>query len=263
MITQPNFSARPAVAPAGPGRERVRALLGVLILAALGGAGWLFIQWEPQLLPIRIIQVEGEMHHYSSRQLQERLSEGLRGGILTTDLYTLKRAAEDLPWIAHASLRRVWPDRLRVTIEEYRPIARWNRDGLVTAEGVVFRPKEASAQLNLPLLEGDDQRAPEVVARYRQWQAALAGIGQGIQRLGVDARGDWRLTLVSGVELRLGTAQVEERLARYLISARRLESLGHPATIDLRYSNGFSVKWAPQADLGIRVDPQRLARMGQ
>ncbi|QIK38376.1 FtsQ-type POTRA domain-containing protein [Caldichromatium japonicum] len=263
MIGQPTRPAGLGTVSASAGQGRLRALLGLLILATLAGLGWLLIHWEPRLLPIRVIQIEGGIHHYSSQQLQERLTQRLQGGILTADLRALKDAAEDLPWIAHASLRRVWPDTLRVTIEEYRPIARWNRDGLVTAEGVVFRPQGAGAQVNLPLLEGEDKRASEVVMRYLQWQTALGRIGQGIQRLGVDARGDWRLTLASGVELRLGTTQIEERLARYLASARQLEAVGRPATVDLRYSNGFSVKWAPQADTRVRMDPQRVARMGQ
>ncbi|MTW21998.1 FtsQ-type POTRA domain-containing protein [Allochromatium palmeri] len=241
---------------------RLRALLGILIFMALGGAGWLLQRWEPTLLPIRVIQVEGEMHHHSSQHLQDRLTERLHGGILTADLVDLKRAAEDLPWVGQASLRRVWPDTLRVQVQEYRPIARWGLDGLVTADGVVFRPQGGTIPSNLPMLEGDDKRAPEVTARYLKWRDALERIGHGIQRLSVDPRGDWRIELVSGAELRLGTISVEERLARYLKSASQLESAGRPLTVDLRYSNGFSVKWAPNADTRVRAHPDRVARVG-
>ena len=99
---------RQATHPARMG-TRLRALLGALILLALGGAGWLFLRWEPTLLPIRLIQVEGEVHHHSSQQLQERLTERLRGGILTADLVDLKLTAEELPWVGQATLRRVRP----------------------------------------------------------------------------------------------------------------------------------------------------------
>ena len=238
---------------------RLRSLLGILILLALGAAGWLFQRWEATLLPIRLIQVEGEVHHHSSQQLQERLTERLRGGILTADLVELKQTAEELPWVGQATLRRVWPDTLRVQVREYRPIARWSLDGLVTADGIVFRPHGGTIPSNLPLLEGDDKRAPEITARYQQWRTALARIGQSIERLSVDPRGDWRLKLSTGAELRLGTTQVEERLARYLASASQLEAAGRPLMVDLRYSNGFSVKWAPNADTGVRAPPERVA----
>jgi cell division protein FtsQ len=242
--------------------SRLRALLGMLIFAVLGGAGWLLQRWEPVLLPIRVIQIEGEVHHHSSQHLQEQLTERLRGGILSADLVDLKRAAEDLPWVGQASLRRIWPDTLRVQVQEYRPIARWNQDGLVTADGIVFRPHGGTIPSNLPLLEGNDKRAPEITARYQQWRAAFERIGQGIQSLSVDPRGDWRLELLSGAELRLGTTMVEERLARYLASAPQLDAAGRPLTVDLRYSNGFSVKWAPNTDTGVRAHPDRVARAG-
>jgi cell division protein FtsQ len=99
-------------------------------------------------------------------------------------------------------------------------------------------------------------RSRPVIKRGR---AALERIDQGIERLSVDPRGDWRLKLASGAELRLGTTLVEERLARYLASAAQLEAAGRPLTVDLRYSNGFSVKWAPNTDSGVRVPPDRVA----
>jgi cell division protein FtsQ len=133
----------------------------------MASGAWLLGHWEPQLLPVRIIEVEGELHHHSSQLLQETISERLSGGILTADLKDLKQAAEDLAWVGRASVRRVWPDRLQVEVEEHRPIARWNRDGLVTAEGIVFRPGTGTVPAGLPLLEGEDRRAPEVVKRYR------------------------------------------------------------------------------------------------
>ena len=92
--------------------------------------------------------------------MRETLVERLHGGFLTADLADLKQAAEDLPWVGGASIRRVWPDRLQVRVDGAQPVARWKGDGLVTAEGVVFRPSTGTIPAGLPLLEGDEQRAP-------------------------------------------------------------------------------------------------------
>ncbi|NEX18876.1 FtsQ-type POTRA domain-containing protein [Thiorhodococcus mannitoliphagus] len=228
----------------------------------MGAALWLVGEWEPRLLPIRLIEVEGELHHHSSRLLQERLSERLSGGILTADLEELQSVAEDLPWVGRASLQRVWPDTIKVRVEEHRPIARWNADGLVTSEGVVFRPTGGAVPAGLPLLEGDDQRAPDVTSRYLKWRDDLMLVGHLIQTLSVDPRGDWRVDLVMGTELRLGTGPVEERLARFIASARQIEAAGQPQVVDLRYSNGFSVKWTSRTDSERRAQSDRLARSG-
>ncbi|NEV61980.1 cell division protein FtsQ/DivIB [Thiorhodococcus minor] len=241
---------------------RLRAGVGALAFLAMGAAIWLLGEWESRLLPIRLIEVEGELHHHSSRLLQERLSERLRGGILTADLEALQALAEDLPWVGHASLRRVWPDTIKVRVAEHRPIARWNADGLVTAEGIVFRPTGGAVPAGLPLLEGDDERAPEVTSRYLKWRDDLMLAGHLIQTLSVDPRGDWRLELVMGTELRLGTGAVEVRLARFIASAPQIEAAGQPQIVDLRYSNGFSVKWASRTGSELRAHSDRIARSG-
>lgn len=242
---------------------QLRGALGALAFLAIGTGFWLLGQSEERLLPVRVIEVEGELHHHSSQMLQRRLTERLSGGILTVDLVDLKSVAEDLPWVGKATLRRVWPDTLKVSVEEHRPIARWNADGLVTAEGVVFRPSGASLPPGLPLLEGEDARSSDVTGRYLKWRDDLMAIGQVIDVLSVDRRGDWRLRLRDGLELRLGTGPIEERLLRFIASCQQLEAAGKLEVVDLRYSNGFSVKWASRAESGIRAHSDRSARSGQ
>lgn len=226
---------------------RMQALTGLLVLGGLAIAAWQFAYWEPRLLPIRVIEVQGELHHHSSQMLQQTIGERLRGGLLTADLQDLKQAADALSWVGGASIRRVWPDRLQVRVEEHRPVARWNDGNLVTAEGLVFHPREGAVPAGLPTLEGDNRRAPEVAGRYLQWRDELMLVGHLIQTLGVDARGSWSLDLVSGVRLELGTEHIDQRLQRFMANAAQLEAAGQPKIVDLRYSNGFSVTWRHSA----------------
>lgn len=226
----------------------MRALTGLLLLVAMGGGVWAFGYWEPRLLPVRVIEVQGELHHHSSELLRKTIGERLSGGILTADLDDLKRAAEDLAWVGKASLRRIWPDRLQVRVEEHKPAARWGRDGLVTAEGLVFHPHTGTVPAGLPMLEGDEQRAPELVSRYLKWRDDLMLAGQLIDGVALDARGAWRLDLVSGTHLELGTDQIEQRLARFIGAVAQLEAAGRADVVDMRYSNGFAVRWAHSAE---------------
>ena len=241
--------------PAPPTRPaRLRALTGILLLAVMAGGVWAFGYWEPRLLPVRMIEVQGELHHHSSQQLRETLVERLHGGFLTADLADLKCAAEELAWVGGASIRRVWPDRLQVRVNEHKPVARWKGDGLVTADGVVFRPSTGTIPAGLPMLEGDEQRAPELVQRYLQWRDQLMLAGHLIDTLAVDARGAWRVGLVSRARLELGNSDIEERLARFIGAAPQLDAAGRAEVVDLRYSNGFAVRWARQTALETPVE---------
>jgi cell division protein FtsQ len=236
----------PTPADPAPARQtaRARALTGLMLLAVMLGGVWAFGYWEPRLLPVRLIEVQGEVHHHSSEQLRDTLVQRLRGGFLTADLWDLKQAAEGIAWVGSAGIHRVWPDRLVVRVNEHKPVARWKGDGLVTADGVIFHPRAGTVPAGLPLLEGDDSRARELVERYIKWRDQLMLAGQLIDSLSVDARGAWRVGLVSKARLELGTKDIEQRLARYISAAPQLDAAGRAELVDLRYSNGFAVKWA-------------------
>lgn len=239
----------------------MRAFTGLLVLTGLAAGAWQFAYWEPRLLPIRVVEVQGELHHDSSEILQRAMGERVRGGILTADLRDLKQAADRHSWVGGASIRRVWPDRLQVRVQEHKPLARWNDGYLVTAEGLVFEPRVGSIPAGLPTLEGEDGQAPGVVARYLRWRDDLMLVGHLIQILGVDARGAWSLELVSGPRLELGTEQVEQRMRRFLANVAQLEAAGRPRIVDLRYSNGLSVTWArsAMAEAQSRSTPEAVA----
>jgi cell division protein FtsQ len=237
-----------------------RLFTAVLLLAGLAGAGYIALQWEPRLLPIRVVTVEGEMHGLSRQALEETIAEQISGGILTQDLAALKAEVEDLPWIHRAAVQRIWPDRIEVTVSEHAAVARWGENGLVTADGIVFRPRDGRLPAGLARLDGaDDGRAPEVVGRFLDWGPRLLMLGLVIDGVRLDARGDWTLVLLGGTELMLGTDDIETRFERLAAAYPQVEAIGIPTRIDLRYSNGLAVRWLPTTNTGGR--PERLAAL--
>lgn len=245
------------VVPPGPSSLALvaRLLTAVALIGALIGAGFLALHWEPRLLPIRVVTVDGEMHGLSRESLQQTIAEHIDGGILTQDVAALKARVEELPWIHRASVRRVWPDRLVFTVTEHEAVARWGDNGLVTEAGIVFRPRDGRLPVGLVRLDGADDRAPEVVERYRRWHPQLAQLGLIIDAVVRNARGDWTLILLGGTEIYLGTEDMELRFKRLLAAYPQVEAIGIPVRIDLRYSNGFAVRWVPRT--GAR--PERVA----
>ncbi|WP_200240213.1 cell division protein FtsQ/DivIB [Thiohalocapsa halophila] len=248
-------AAMAATPPPSSGALIARLLTALAIIAALIGAGALALDWEPRLLPIRVVTVDGEMHGLSRESLKQTIGEHIDGGILTQDLVALQQRVEDLPWIHRASVRRVWPDRLVFSVSEHEAMAQWGDNGLVTKDGIVFRPRDGRLPAGLVRLDGADAMASEVVARYRRWHPKLAELGLIIDAVVRNARGDWTLTLLGGTELYLGTDDIEARFQRLLAAYPQVEAIGIPTRIDLRYTNGFAVRWVPRAD----ARPERVA----
>jgi cell division protein FtsQ len=229
-------------APSIAGRL-LRWMFALSLAAVMIWGGHQMLRWEPESLPIRVVNVDGELKRLSPESLQNTVIAHLHGGIITQDLDELREAVEAMAWVRSASLRRVWPDRLELTVVEHEPFARWGGDGLVSPEGVVFRPPAAEHPKGLALLAGADARAPELVGRFREWNPRFKEQGLRIESLSLDARGAWTLATDAGFDLALGKLQVGARVDRFLSAWPSMSLVGRPAMVDMRYSNGLAVTW--------------------
>lgn len=237
--------------PAIPLRERVQPLLKraaqLLSLMLLVGTAIWCVTWlrNPTNMPLRSVHIEGEFRKLSKHDVQTAVAKAVSGGFFSVNVEAVRRAAESLPWVESATVRRVWPDALQLQVVEQRAAARWGEDGVVNMRGELFKPAAATIPAKLPRLSGPEPLRRRVMEHYIAMTATLAPIGRRVQALRLDQRRAWVLELDSGVELKLGRDAALDRLNKFVrvyptvFAAREAEL----KTVDLRYSNGFAVRW--------------------
>ncbi len=191
--------------------------------------------------PLRAIELTGDVAHVTHEQVEAVVEKELRGNFFTVDLERVRAAFETLPWVRVANVRRQWPDRLQVAVEEHKPYARWASTALVSAKGEVF---EVAVNTSLPVLHGPDGSAPEMVSRFQEFGRLLEPTGRRIVQVALSNRRAWVLKLDNGAVLELGRDDLETRLTRFVAAYdRTVLQLPNPSThIDLRYTNGFAVR---------------------
>lgn len=245
------MSASPELA-AHPLSQVARVLTwGALGLLAYGAASWVVAQpW----FALRSIEVKTPVAHVTEAQIRLVAERQVRGTFFTVDLEGVRNSLEKLPWVREARVERRWPDTLVVSLTEHVPLARWNDNALINQAGEVF---VAAVSTHLPRLSGPEDSSAEVVAAYRRHRAVLAPLGMTIDELRLSPRRAWRLRLTNGMQLALGREQADARLARFIAVYPRLfgaqpatQALAAaaasapitPATVDLRYPDGFAVR---------------------
>ncbi|WP_435104690.1 cell division protein FtsQ/DivIB [Arhodomonas sp. AD133] len=249
MNDEPGLSAG-ADAPA-PRRGVARWVTGVAVVVVVVAAASLALErWRPaSVFPVRTVRFEGDLAHVPESDLRSAVADHLGGGLLLVDLGSVRRAVKALPWVEDAAVWRVWPQGLRISVSEREPVAVWGDDALVTATGHVFRPDARPD--GLPRLGGPDGSQKEVLQRFRSWRERLGAIGLALRALRQDERRAWHGRLADGTSLALGRNDVDTRIAR-LINAwprvRRAAGDRGIAALDLRYPNGFAVRWAPESE---------------
>lgn len=227
----------------------------VLMVAAIG---WLV---RAPLFTVRAIVLDGELSRSNLATVRANALPQLAGNFFSFDLARGRAAFESVPWVRQAVVRRVWPDRLAVTLEEHRAVALWQGlgerdrggDRLVNSHGEVFEANLGDVEdETLAALAGPEGSAAQMLAMQRRLADTLAPLEARIEMLKLSSRGSWRAELDSGAGLELGRGSEDEVVARAARFARTLtqatqrfaDAGGARALIaaDLRHPDGYALR---------------------
>jgi cell division protein FtsQ len=216
-----------------------RAALLLLIGAGLTGLAWALDR------PVRVISMDGSFQRVSPGQVEKAVAPFSQAGFMSADLDAIQRAVEALPWVERARIARRWPNSLHVTVTEQTAAARWGDSGLLNTRGELFVRQATHVPAELPHLSGPDGTESQVAQRYLAVQGRMLEAGLRIAALRLDERGAWEMDLDSGVTVRLGRREVDERIDRFIRTASQViaHRLNEITYVDMRYSNGFAIGW--------------------
>lgn len=221
----------------------ISLLLFLLIVVLVVWAGILISR--PDILPVKNVRIEGEFRQLYPDRLQATVIDTVRGGFFNINVGVIKRVLLEEPWVQQVSVRRIWPDTITVTISEREAVARWGSNGLISKNGEYFEPESYDMSANLPLLDGPDNSHDLVLQQFRTFALILAESGQALSQLELNERRSWTAQLTDGPHLILGQADIQARMQRFIVfvNSSMKSYLQEIDTVDLRYTNGFAVRW--------------------
>jgi cell division protein FtsQ len=223
--------------------------IAAAVIAVAGGARWLM---QRPLFTLQRIEIRGELRHVTAASLRVAIAGRLKGNYFTLRLDDARRLLEQVPWVAAASVRRGWPNRLVVTLTEHRALGVWSDGRVLSDAGVLFAANPAEAEIDgpLPVFDGPAAVAGDIARRYGEFAAQLAPLAIKVNGIDVSERRSWTLRVAaqegtpSRVELGrdAGATTLNERLAQIVAAYPMVVARvgGPPERIDARYPNGFA-----------------------
>ena len=172
-----------------------------------------------------------------------------RSSLLFLDAASVRDSLKANPWIADATVLKLYPGALQIDITERLPFALWQENGklaVIAADGMVLTPYVAQRFASLPLVvgKGAETRAKDflaLVANYPVVNSQLkAAIFVGERR--------WNLRLKDGLDIRLPENDVGLALAALVKYDRENKLLSRDITaIDLRLPDRLTVRLSEEA----------------
>ena len=221
----------------------------LLLVGAL--AGWAA---RHPVFAIRAIAVTGEVTHINAMTLRANVAPRLSGTFLTMDINRARLVFEAVPWVRQAVVRREFPNRLKVLLQEHKAVAYWGverESRLVNSFGEVFEANVGEVEQEfLPRLHGPDGQAAPVLAMYQTLQPLFEPMDLTLEQIELTGRGGWRARLDTGAALELGggsMAEVLVRTQRFLktltqVTSRYGRKPDALETADLRHEDGYAIR---------------------
>lgn len=227
------------------------ALFAVGLAVLVAAAGWWALRHP--LFAVSAIAVEGDVSRNSGATLRANVAPRLAGNFFTVNLKAARDAFEAAPWVRHAVVRREFPNRLRVRLQEHRAVALWgeHESRMVNSFGEVFEANAGEVDADdLPRLAGPEGQSREVLAMYQLLVPLFEPLDLAVARLALSARGSWNVELDTGATIELGRGAREEVAARARrftqtltqVSSRYGRTPEALLAADLRHADGYALR---------------------
>ena len=214
------------------------------------------VRWAVRLPVFGIagITVSGEVSHNSVHNLRANVAPHIGSTFFTVDLIQVRGAFESLPWVRQALVRRDFPNRLLVKLQEHQAVAYWGSESdsqLINSYGEVFEANGGEVEQDmLPRLIGPEGHSAEVLSMYRTLRPLYLALGLELEQMELTGRGSWSGHLDNGADIEMGRGSIDEiaaRVQRFLktltpVAARYGRYANAVESADLRHDNGYAVK---------------------
>ncbi len=203
-------------------------------------------------VPVTSLVVTGEMPYTSKRDVISAIESVHLGNFFKVNVNDVQNKVQALPWVYSVSVRKQWPNELKVYVVDQKPVALWNGEFFINEFGVAFQADSARVKHHLPSFFGPEGSEAIALENYRNLNGMLAFNSLAIDELVLSERFSWQLTLNDGVRLNLGREERVERIQRFMDVYQEIKAKEQEDKlvdyIDLRYDTGVAVGWKPTAE---------------
>jgi cell division protein FtsQ len=172
-----------------------------------------------------------------------------RTSLLFLDVETVRTRLESTPWVAQATVRKLYPGHLEISLQERNAFAFWQRGGklfVVAQDGTLLGPVNGRPTITLPLVVG-----PGAAVKARDLLTILdryPDIRDQLRASVLVAERRWTLKLKNGLDIRLPEVEVERALDTLLALDREKKLLTRDLTaVDLRLPDRVTVRLSDEA----------------
>ncbi len=199
--------------------------------------------------PVTSVVISGEMPYTERADIERAIETIDLGNFFNVNVNQVHDKVVNLPWVYSVSVRKHWPNELKIYVVDQQPIAHWNGDFLLNQQGQAFQADLSRIKHSLPSFFGPEGSEDIALENYVNLSKLLEYGDLAIDELLLSERHSWQLTLSDGVILNLGREHRVQRIQRFMEVYPQIKENRKAEQqvnyVDLRYDTGLAVGWKP------------------
>jgi len=214
---------------------------------------WFFSQPSFYLKYLIVDLSENDTPHITNDELKKLVVRELNGTAITSDLSPIYKSVVSHPWVKEATVRRIWPNKILVSLIEHNIVGVWSDGRFVTDVGklLYFEKLQSESIENekkclLVQLDGPPDTGKIVLDRASMISKKASLIGLQLIGIQLTTQYDWKVFFSNGMKMELGgdsiKTPIDERLDNFFNSvgwfSKKIKK--DLVSVDLRYAQGFA-----------------------
>lgn len=211
--------------------------------------------WE-----ISNIVIDAEFKRVNSEQIRLTVATQKQRSFFKLNATQIREDLLQIPWVSDVSVNKKWPNTLRIKLKEHKAVAVWNEKKLLNGNGDIFEVDSLEDLSALPHFKSKASDSKIVWNKYMRFNDIIKNIGFDITACEISTIGSWNLVLNNGINIIVGSDYQDAKLVRLTETWESLLNTNEtlPSYIDLRYTNGYAVKWQKVNKKYINSDQPKL-----
>lgn len=223
----------------------------ILVIVAIVSFSWFVTKRmsADESAPVTSVVISGEMQYTNKLDIEHAIDSINLSNFFNVDVNQVQSQVAELPWVYSVSVRKKWPNELKIYVVDQTPLAYWNGDFLINKHGMAFQADIERIHHTLPAFYGPEGSENIALNNFVNLNSLLEFKNLSIDELVLSERFSWQLTLDDGVRLNLGRENRVQRIQRFMdiypVIKKNKKADQQVDYVDLRYDTGLAVGWKP------------------
>ena len=194
---------------------------------------------------IEEVVIIGDFNFVTPFEIEQIVTEENNLSFFGINLEELHQKVIAIGWVDKLQITKQWPTTLKIEFTEQVPQARWGTNALINQNSEIFPVANAEDFSLLPMIFGDSNEVEQIYDTYSSLNHKAADRGFTITELSKNDRGAWSMVIDDSLQVNFGISDINNATEFFFsdVYEEIFETINSIERVDLRYNNGFSVRY--------------------